>query len=270
MLEGGPPELQEVSQFVIGYVAATAHERKFELFGKNVIPYPRADERFWWAVLLNVRPARSFKGGEQPLIDGPDVNASGSPREQCALMREQLEADGCWDVPWMFDPAAPEKEVQIVQIECTSNFLDRRAYTKKTMAQWKFAEYAYSNNLVLHKSEVPAFLDYRLAVFANTAAKCVRMQHKIELRNSPANLLTIDKRSLEAPVDIHGKAFVVAEGRDLDPLEVFEIVIFCMGQAETTELKLTSWDRLREVLTEEARKFMMSAQHVRGRPRLRA
>ena len=154
-----------------------------------------------------------------------------------------------------------------MQVDPSSNFLDRSIYSQKRLPLWQFAAYAADNALVPHVSEVPQFLDYRLNVFGNTTAKCIRMQSKVELRNTPANLLTIDKKSLDAPVDIHGKFFVIAEGRDITKEEVFELVIFCMGQAETTELKLRSWDKLKEALQEEARKFLMSAQHLRPLPR---
>jgi hypothetical protein len=250
------------------YLLKAAGESPFQLFGKNAVPYSRTDERFWWTVLLVVRRLGSLSDHEG-LLQGPDVNRSRTPREECQLMRDTLD-ERCWDVEWMFDDSLPEKELTIIQIDTTSNFLDRRVYSKKCMLQWKFAEYAYKNALIRHTSEVPIFLDYRLNVFGNTAARCVKLQHKIHMRNSPANLLTIDKKTLEAPVDIHGKVFVVGEGRDLEPEEIFEIVIFCMGQAETKELRLKSWDRLKEVLTEEASKFMRSAQHIRARPRIQA
>jgi hypothetical protein len=264
-----PPEAEEVQRLMAEYLVKTAGEQPFQLFGKNVIPYPKSDVRFWWAVLLATRRMDLQSEEKLALLQGSDVNKSGTPREECLLMRDALDKRS-WDVEWMFDDILPEKELTIVQIDSTSNFLDRRVYTKKEMLQWKFAEYAYNNALVRHISEVPIFLDYRLNVFGNTAARCVQLQHKIHLRNSPGNLLTIDKKALEAPVDIHGKVFVVGEGRDLEPEEIFEIVIFCMGQAETTELRLKSWGQLREVLTDEARKFMKSAQHLRARPRIQA
>jgi hypothetical protein len=266
----GPPELAAASERVTRYMLKTRGETQFRIFGKLVIPYPRNMDEYWWAVLLATKPFRTVfatAGGPQPLIDGPELNKSQTPREQCVLLKTQLPRKD-WDLDWMFDEGAPEKELSVVQIDSTSNFLDRSAYTQKQILMWKFAEFVLDNVLVPHRSEVPQFLDYRLNVFANTATKCVKLQHKVELRNTPANLLTIDKKSLDAPVDIHGKVFLLAEGRDLTPEEVFEIVIFCMGQAEATELKLTSWDKLKTALQEEARKFLMSAQHVRPLPRV--
>ena len=264
--------MQAASDKLIPYIQKTAGDPELRLFGKHVLPYPRDADEYWWCVLMASKPFRSTyakDGGEQPAISMPSENKSQTPREECLLLKGQLSRDE-WDVDWMFDESAPEKELTMVQIEPTGNFLDKSVYKPKLILQWKFIDYVIEHLLVAHLSEVPQFLGYHLNVFGNRAAKCVRMQHKVELRSTPANLLTIDKKRLEAPVDIHGKVFVVAQGRDITPEEIFEMVIFCMGQAETTELKLRSWEKLKEALQEEARKFLMNAQYVRPRPTLQS
>jgi hypothetical protein len=260
--------MQAAEVKVLAYIEKTRGEAKFQLFGKDVPPFPRDQDECWWFVLLCSKPFRSVfarDGGEQPCISPPDVNKWQTPREECLLMREKLQR---FDIDHMLDQSAPERDISVVQVDPSANFLDRSIYTQRRLPVWQLAAYAADHFLVPHDSEVPQFLDYRLNVFGNTVSKCIKLQHRTELRNTPANLLTIDKKSLDAPVDIHGKVFVVAEGRDLTKEELFEIVIFCMGQAETTELKLTSWQKLKAALTEEARKFLMSAQYVRARPRV--
>lgn len=267
-----PAALDVVLSAIAEYASATAQDPHFQIFNKSAVPFPKGSDEFWWSLLVSWKPFRSVfaeDGGDQPLISRRDVNPSQTPRVECELTRGKLLKNG-WDVGWIFDDEAPDPEITIVQVDPSSNFLDRSIYAQIHLPQWKLAEYATKYKLVNHTSEVPQFLGYRLTVLGNSPAKCARLDCKPHLRNTPANLLTIDKKQLEAPVDIHGKIFVTAQGRHLTTEELRELVIFCMGQAEASELRLKSWQKLREALQEEARKFLMSAQHVRAQPALQA
>lgn len=252
-----------VSAELTRYAKATEGEHQALLFGEQLVPYSKQVEEFWWAVLLMAKPFRSIYGGEQPLISSSDQNKSQTPKEEVQLLgKEALRSNGL-DADFILDDDQDTKTIDIIQVNPTSNFLDKTVYKHVRMDTWKFAEYAVKNVLCLHTSDVPMFLGYRMNVFGYGVSRCVELQHKVHLRNTPANLLTIDKKKLAAPVDIHGKVFVVAQNRSLTPAELQEIVIFCMGQAECSEMKLTSWDKLKDSLQEEARKFSMSAQHLR-------
>lgn len=232
------------------------------LFGKIVIPYPKSSEEFWWAILLAAKPFRSIYKGPQPLISPVSENESQSAEEEVRLIgREKLGQCGL-DAGYILNDDEKTKMLTTVQLNPTSNFLDKSVYKKVEIEEWKFGKYLMDHKLCLHRSEVPMFLGYSVNVFGYGIRKCVQLEHKLELRNTPANLLLIDKKTLSSPIDIHGKVFVVAENRDLSPDELKEIVIFCMGQAETSELKYTSWEKLKDRLQEEARKFAMSAQHL--------
>jgi hypothetical protein len=264
--EERPSELVEASSVIAEYARLIGENGSNDkLFDHTIIPFARNTDQFWWSVLLCTKPFRSVYSGEQPMISPPETNKSRTPKEECQLLPRKALEDAKLDVDWLLDDEAPEKIITIVQLNPTSNFLDRAAYKQVKMELWKFASYVMAHKLIQHASEVPRFLTYDLAVFANTPSRCVALQHKPALRNTPANLLTIDKKSLDAQIDIHGKVFVVANGLDLQEDELREVVIFCMGQAETTELKLKSWDKLKDRLQEEARKFALSAQHIRGR-----
>lgn len=258
-----PSALQRVSSDLARYTEATAGETQALLFGEKLVPYPKNSDEFWWAVLLITKPFTSVFEGEQCLISSSDQNQSQTPKEEVQLLGEQVLRSNCLDADFILNDQRETRMIDIIQVNPTSNFLDKTVYKHVRMEAWKFAEYAVKNLLCLHTSDVPMFLGYRMNVFGYGVARCVELQHKVHLRNTPANLLTIDKKKLSAPVDIHGKVFVVAKDRSLTPAELQEIVIFCMGQAECSELKLTSWQKLKDSLQEEARKFSMSAQHLK-------
>lgn len=258
-----PTALSRVLSELARYTEATAGEQPALLFGEKLLPYPKTSDEFWWAILLMIKPFTCVYGGEQPLISSEDKNKSQTPKEEVQLLGEQELRRHSLDPDFVFDEQVDTKMLDIIQVNPTSNFLDKTVYKHVHMETWKFAEYAVKNLLCLHTSDVPMFLGYRMNVFGYGVARCVDLQHKVHLRNTPANLLTIDKKKLSAPVDIHGKVFVVAQNRRLTPAELQEIVIFCMGQAECSELKLTSWQKLKDSLQEEARKFSKSAQHLR-------
>lgn len=258
-----PPAFARVCSELQRYTEATAGEHQAMIFGETLVPYPRTSDEFWWAILLMSKPFRSVFGGEEPLISPSDQNQTQTPKEEVLLLGEQALQRHSLDVEFILDEQAEPKMLDVIQINPTSNFLDKTIYKHVRMEKWRFAEYVVKILLCLHSSDVPMFLGYRMNVFGYGVARCVELQHKVHLRNTPANLLTIDKKKLSAPVDIHGKVFVVAQNRRITPAELQEIVIFCMGQAECSELKLTSWQKLKDSLQEEARKFSRSAQHLK-------
>ena len=237
-------------------------EQPPKLFGKVIIPYPKDSDDFWWAVLIASKPFRSIYKGEQPLISPVAENDSQTPQEEVRLLgREKLSACHL-DAELILNDDIETRTLTTVQLNPTSNFLDKSVYKQVVIEQWKFGQFLMEHKLCLHRSEVPMFLGYTVNVFGYGIKKCIQLEDKVNLRNTPANLLLIDKKTLSSPIDIHGKVFVAAENRDLSPDELKEIVIFCMGQAETSELKYTSWERLKDRLQEEARKFAMSARHL--------
>lgn len=232
------------------------------LFGKVIIPYPKDSDDFWWAVLLATKPFRSIYKGDNPLISPASVNASQTPQEEVRLLGREKLAECQLDAEFVLNDEIKTRMLTSVQLNPTTNFLDKSVYKKVVTEQWKFGQFLMEHKLCIHRSEVPMFLGYCVNVFGYGIKKCVQLETKVNLRNTPANLLLIDKKTLSSPIDIHGKVFVVAENRELTPDELKEIVIFCMGQAETSELKYTSWERLKDRLQLEARKFAMSAQHL--------
>lgn len=258
-----PPALQRVSSELAHYAQATAGESQALLFGEKLVPYPKTTDEFWWAILLMTKSFKSVYGGQRPLISCSDQNRSQTPKEEVQLLGEQVLRGHALNPDFILDDQRETQMIDIVQVNPTSNFLDKTVYKHVRMETWKFAQYAVKNLLCLHSSDVPMFLGYRMNVFGYGVGRCIELQHKVHLRNTPANLLTIDKKKLSAPVDVHGKVFVVAQNRTLTPAELQEIVIFCMGQAECSELKLTSWQKLKDSLQEEARKFSRSAQHLK-------
>eukprot|EP00892_Ulva_mutabilis_P009872 jgi/Ulvmu1/7257/UM035_0044.1 len=259
-----PPALSRVYYELQRYTEATAGEHQALLFDEKLVPYPKSTDEFWWAILLMTKPFRSVFNGDQPLISSADQNQSQTPKEEVKHIGEQTLQRHSLDAAYILDENAEPRMLDIIQVNPTSNFLDKSVYKHVRMEKWKFAEYAVKNLLCLHSSDVPMFLGYRMNVFGYGVSRCVELQHKVHLRNTPANLLTLDKKKLSAPVDIHGKVFVIAHNRQMTPAELQEIVIFCMGQAECSELKLTSWQKLKDSLQEEARKFSRSAQHLRA------
>lgn len=259
-----PPALDKSAEEVLAYLddMAKQSETPAKLFGKVLIPYPKTADEFWWTALLSTKAATGVYKGDQPFISAVSDNESQTPQEEVRLLgRERLLA-ACLDADLILNSECSTRMVTAVQVNPTSNFLDKTVYKQVQLEEYKFARYIMEHQLCLHRSEVPMFLGYKINVFGYSLKKCIDLEHKVHLRNTSANLLLIDKKTLTAPIDVHGKVFVVAENRDLTPDELKEIVIFCMGQAETSEFKYTSWERLKEKLTDEARKFAMSAQHL--------
>jgi hypothetical protein len=112
-----PAAFVAASNKVFEYIDKTRGEPEFRLFGKLVSPYPRSQDECWWIILLHAKPYCTMyatEGGDQPLISAPGTNKSQTPREECLLMKEKLRAQ--WDVDWLFDESAPEKEVTVVQV----------------------------------------------------------------------------------------------------------------------------------------------------------
>jgi hypothetical protein len=233
-----------------------------KLFGKIIIPYPKNTDDFWWAVLLSAKPFKSIYKGDLALISPVSVNTSQTPQEEARLLGRERLLECSLDAEYVLNDDIEPRMLTTVQLNPTANFLDKTVYKQVVIEEWKFGKYLMDHKLCFHRCEVPMFLGYSVNVFGYGIKKCVQLQEKVNLRNVPANLLLIDKKTLTSSIDMHGKVFVVAEQRDLSPDELKEIVIFCMGQAETSELKYTSWERLKDRLQEEARKFAMSAQHL--------
>lgn len=238
----------------------------FRILGEEVVPHPKDSDSFWWHLLISCKPARSVfsTDSEQSWISEPSINKSQTPQEQCRLDRAAIVKAG-FDADYVFGDG--EAELDVVQINSTTNFLDAKAYTHVKMPAHRFMHFIASNRLVPRQAEVPQFLGYSMQVFSNNDDRCLDLHEKgkDKLRNQPATLLTIDKKTLVAACPLYGKAFVVAKDMDLGPEEVREIVIFCMGQSEALEYKLTSWDKLKNALQDDARKFALSSQHIRRR-----
>jgi hypothetical protein len=263
-LDDIPPALKNAADEVIPYIKemTKVSETPAKLFGKVLIPYPKTQEEFWWTALMSCKPATNIYSGDMPFISAVSENELQTPQAEVRLLGPEKLKDASLDVEFIMNDDCGSRTLTAVQVNPTSNFLEKTVYKQVKLEEWKFARYLMQHRLCLHRSEVPKFLGYNINVFGYPATKCVELEHKVHLRNTPANLLIIDKKTLTSPVDIHGKVFVVAEDRDLTPDELKEIVIFCMGQAETNEFKYTSWERLKEKLQDEARKFAMSAQHL--------
>lgn len=259
-----PPVLLRVSEALAKYCKVQGSGAS-QFFGRPFLPYSRGSEEFWWYLLLCTKPHRSIyatEGGAQPLISGPDVNTSQTPKEECELSREAIAKAG-FNVDFIFGDG-PERGLTVIQLDPSNNFLDRKVYKRiDSIAEHKFMKYCMEGSLVPREVEIPRFLKYNLMMYTNSNLRIDLVKYNDKLRNQPATLLTLPQKTLTPEMNIFGKAFVVCDDLDLTTEEMREIVIFCMGQAECLELKMKSWDKLRDILQDEARKFALNAEHLR-------
>ena len=121
-------------------------------------------DSFWWAVLIASKPFRSIYKGEQPLISPVAENDSQTPQEEVRLLgREKLSACHL-DAELILNDDIETRTLTTVQLNPTSNFLDKSVYKQVVIEQWKFGQFLMEHKLCLHRSEVPMFLGYTVNV----------------------------------------------------------------------------------------------------------